>query len=379
VAENLAKRDYYEVLGLAKGAGQDEIKKAYRKLAIQFHPDKNAGDKEAEERFKEATEAYEVLSDAKKRQAYDQFGFAGVDSAAGGMGHDYSTVFRDFEDIFGDMGGIFESFFGGGARGGRRGGSPGVRRGSDLRFNLEITFKEAVFGTKKEILYTRKVVCSACKGSGAEAGSQKQVCPTCGGTGQVRRSSGFFSIASPCSTCGGEGHVLEHPCRSCAGTGLDKKKQKIKVTIPAGIETGRRINIPEQGDAGPNGGSYGDLYVYINVKPHEFFERDGADIYCAVPISISQAALGAEIHVNNLEDKRIKVKIPPGSQTGKVLRLRGEGIPVLNSPNRRGDMYIKIVVQVPTKLSSRAKDLLKDFAVENGEEDNPKPIPLAEL
>ena len=372
----MAKRDYYDVLGLAKGAGQDEIKKAYRKLAIQFHPDKNAGNKEAEERFKEATEAYEVLGDSKKRQAYDQFGFAGVDGATGGMGHDYSSVFRDFEDIFGDMGGIFETFFGGSAK---HRGSAGVHRGSDLRFNLDITFKEAAFGVKKEITYIRKVLCSPCSGTGAEPGSQRQVCPTCHGTGQVRRSSGFFSIASPCSTCGGEGHVLDHPCRSCAGTGRDKKKQKIKVTIPAGIESGRRINIPEQGDAGLSGGGYGDLYVYINVGSHVFFERDGADIYCAIPISISQATLGTEIYVNNLEDKRIRVKVPPGTQNGKVLRLRSEGIPVLNHPSRRGDMYIKVVVRIPSRLSGRAKDLLREFAVENGEENNPKPIPLSEF
>ena len=374
----MAKRDYYDVLGLAKEAGQDEIKKAYRKLAIQFHPDKNAGNKEAEERFKEATEAYEVLSDSQKRQAYDQFGFAGVDGAAGGMGHDYSSVFRDFEDIFGDMGGIFDNFFGSSSRARRR-GSTGVHRGSDLRVNLDITFKEAVFGIKKEIAYTRKVLCSPCSGTGAEPGSRRQVCPTCQGTGQVRRSSGFFSIASPCSTCGGEGHVLDHPCRSCAGTGLDKKKQKIKVSIPPGIESGRRINIPEQGDAGLSGGGYGDLYVYINVGDHDFFERDGADIYCAIPISISQAAMGAEIYVNNLEDKRIRVKIPQATQNGKVLRLRSEGVPVLNHSSRRGDMYIKIVVRIPSRLSGRAKELLREFAVENGEESNPKPIPLSEL
>ena len=375
----MAKRDYYEVLGVAKNAQADEIKKAYRKLAIQFHPDKNAGNKDAEEKFKEATEAYEVLGDEKKRSAYDRFGFAGVEGAAGG-GHDYSTVYRDFEDIFGDMGGIFESFFGGGrSRRSGGGGGAGVQRGSDLRFNLDITFKEAAFGTKKDISYTHRVHCASCGGSGAESGSQKQVCPTCGGTGQVRRSSGFFSIASPCSTCGGDGYVIDNPCRVCSGTGLEKKKQKIKVTIPAGIESGRRISIPKQGDAGPNGGPAGDLYVYFNVQPHEYFERDGADIYCALGISITQAALGAEIQVNNLEDRKVKVKIPSGTQNGKILRLRNEGLPVLNNPGHRGDLYIKIMVKIPTKLSGREKDILKDFAAVSGENLSPDPIPLSEL
>ncbi|MBI9103329.1 MAG: molecular chaperone DnaJ [Spirochaetales bacterium] len=376
----MAKRDYYEVLGVEKTATKDEIKKAYRKQAIQFHPDKNEGNKAAEEKFKAATEAYEVLSDEKKRSSYDQFGFAGVDGAAGG-GHDYSTVYRDFEDIFGDMGGIFESFFGGGStRGGRRtGGGNSVQRGADLRFNLDVTFKEAVFGTKKDISYSHKVHCSQCGGTGAESGSQKQTCPTCGGAGQVRRSSGFFSIASPCSTCGGDGSVIENPCRACAGKGLDKKKQKIKITIPAGIESGRRISIPGQGDAGPNGGPKGDLFVYFDVQPHSHFERDGADIYCALPISISQAALGGEVFIENLEEKKIKVKIPSGTQNNKILRLKNEGAPVLNNPGKRGDLYIKIIVQVPARMSSKAKELLKEFAAVNGEETNPELISLSDL
>ncbi len=375
----MAKRDYYELLEVEKTASKDEIKKAYRKQAIQFHPDKNAGNKEAEEKFKAATEAYEVLSDEKKRSAYDRFGFAGVEGAGGG-GHDYSTVYRDFEDIFGDMGGIFESFFGGGSTRSRRsGGGPSVQRGSDLRFNLEITFKDAVFGTKKDISYSRRVHCPQCKGSGAESGSQKQTCPTCSGTGQVRRSSGFFSIASPCSTCSGEGYVIENPCRSCSGSGLLKKKQKIKITIPPGIESGRRISIPGQGDAGANGGPSGDLYVYFNAQPHSYFERDGADIYCALPISISQASLGGDVYVNNLEEKKVKVKIPSGTQNGKILRLRNEGVPVLNNPGKRGDLYIKIIVKVPAKLSSKAKEILKEFSAVNGEDSSPELISLSEL
>ena len=375
----MAKRDYYEVLGIEKTASKDEIKKAYRKQAVQFHPDKNAGDKEAEEKFKAATEAYEVLSDEKKRAAYDKFGFAGVEGAAGG-GHDYSTVYRDFEDIFGDMGSIFESFFGSGSTRTRRsGGGPSVHRGSDLRFNLDISFKEAVFGTKKDISYSHRIHCPQCGGSGAEAGGKRQTCPSCGGTGQVRRSSGFFSIASPCSTCGGEGSIIDNPCRACAGTGLTKKKQKIKITIPAGIESGRRISIPGQGDAGPNGGPKGDLFVYFNVQPHSHFERDGADLYCALPISISQAALGAEVFIDNLEDRKIKVKIPSGTQTGKMLRLRNEGAPVLNHPGKKGDLYIKVMVQVPSKMSSKAKELLKEFAAVNGEETNPNLMALSDI
>ena len=373
----MAKRDYYEVLGVSKDSSLDEIKKAYRKLAVQYHPDKNAGNKDAEEKFKEATEAYEVLADPKKRQTYDQFGFAGVEGMGGAGGsHDYSTVFRDFEDIFGDFSGIFDSFFGGGRR---RSSRDSIRRGSDLRYNLEITFKEAVFGTKKEISFTKNTSCPACKGSGAEKGSGKKVCPTCGGSGQVRRSSGFFSIASPCPTCSGEGYVIDNPCRECGGSGLAKKKQKIKVTIPPGIESGKRINIPGQGEAGPNGGPAGDLYVYISVKPHEYFERDNTDIYCVIPISITQAALGTEIFVTTIDEKKVKVKIPSGTQNGKILRLRNEGIPYLHNANRRGDMYIKIMVKIPVRINAKAKTLLQEIAEIQGEESNPKPISLAEL
>ncbi len=373
----MAKRDYYEVLGVPKGASGDEIKKAYRKLAVKYHPDKNQGNKEAEEKFKEATEAYEVLSDDQKRQAYDQFGFAGVEGMGGG--HDYSHVYHDFEDIFGDFGGIFDSFFGGGKR--RGGGSRGSsrNRGSDLRYNLNIPFKDAVFGTKVQISYSRHVSCSSCGGSGAESGGGRKVCPTCGGSGQVRRSSGFFSIASPCPTCGGDGFVIDNPCRVCHGTGVVQKNQKIKVTIPPGIESGKRINIPGQGDAGPNGGPAGDLYVYINVEPHKYFERDGADIYCVIPISFTQAALGAEIQVETIDEKKVKLKVPPGTQNGKILRLKGEGIPYLHNADRRGDMYIKLRVVIPKRLSSREKALLKEFAQLENPVPNPKPIPLSSL
>lgn len=367
---------------MPKGASKDEIKKAYRKLAVKYHPDRNPGDTKAEELFKEASEAYEVLSDDKKRQAYDQFGFAGLEGMGGGAGsggQGFGGGFHDFEDIFGDFSDIFGSFFGGG--GGRRGGGSGrsARRGADLRYNLDISFKDAVFGTKVEVSYERHVTCPSCGGNGAETGSGKKVCPTCGGSGQVRRSSGFFSIASPCPTCNGEGHIIENPCEMCKGSGVITKKQKIKVTIPPGIESGKRINIPGQGDAGPNGGPAGDLFVYVRVQPHEFFERHGDDVYCVVPVSFTQAALGAEIMVPTLEGKKVKMKIPSGTQNGKILRLKNEGIPHLHNSNRRGDLYIKIRVEVPKKLSSRSKELLKELSDLEGENKSPNPVPLSEL
>ena len=378
----MAKRDYYEVLGVAKGASRDEIKKAYRRLAVQFHPDRNPGNKQAEEKFKEATEAYEVLADERKRQAYDQFGFAGLE----GMGfdaHDFSSVFRDFEDIFDGFNftSFFDSFFGGGRSRSRRGGGrSSARRGSDLRYELEISFADAVFGKKEEITFNRSESCEACDGSGADRGSGKKVCPTCGGAGQVRRSSGFFSIATPCPTCNGEGEIIERPCSVCAGRGLVSRRRTIKVTIPAGIETGKRISIPGHGDGGINGGPPGDLYVYIRVHPHEYFERNGNDLYCVIPISVSQAALGAEIYVSTLEDSRkVKVKIPPGTQNGKMLRLKAEGVPYLRSPDRRGDLYIRILVEIPTKITGKARSLLRELGQITGENSDPHPVRLSDL
>jgi len=379
----MAKRDYYEVLGLQKGASADEIKKAYRKLAVKYHPDKNQGNKEAEEKFKEGTEAYEVLSDPKKKTAYDQFGFAGVEGMGGGgpgggFGGFGGAAARDFEDLFGGFGDIFDSFFGGGVGGGARRRSQG-HRGNDLRYDLEITFKEAVFGTKKEISFKRDASCDVCNGSGAKSGTGKKTCPTCGGSGQVRRSSGFFSIASACPSCKGEGYIIEDPCNKCYGTGAVQKTQKIKVTIPAGIDHGKRIRIEGQGDAGQMGGGPGDLYVVILVRGHEHFERNGNDIYCMIPVSITQASLGADIQVETLDEKKVKLKIPPGTQTGKVLRLRGEGIPYLHNDSKRGDMYIKIRVEVPDKLSSKAKKLLQELSDELGEEGRPNPVKLSDI
>ncbi|MDR2101061.1 MAG: molecular chaperone DnaJ [Treponema sp.] len=375
----MAKRDYYEVLGVQKNASKDDIKKAYRKLAIQYHPDKNPGNKEAEEKFKEATEAYEILADDQKKAAYDQFGFAGVEGMSGG-GQDFSSTFRGFEDIFGDFSGIFDTFFGSGGgnrfRGGSSGGPGGARQGANLRYDIEIPFKDAVFGTKIEIQYSRNETCPVCKGSGAANGTGKKVCPTCAGSGQVRHSQGFFSVASPCPTCGGEGYIIEQPCKECGGSGTQKKRQKIVVTIPAGVENGKRVVVSRQGDAGANGGPPGDLYVFIRVKPHEYFERQDLDLYCAVPISITQASLGADIHVSTLEGKTIKVKVPPGIQNGKMLRIREEGVP---AGGRRGNLYIKLMIQIPTKLSKRGRELMEELSRTEGENDSPRPLSLSEL
>lgn len=369
------KRDYYDVLGVQKGASKDEIKKGYRKLAVLYHPDKNPGDKQAEEKFKEATEAYEVLADDQKRQIYDQYGHAGLEGMGGGGGYD-PNAFQGFEDIFGDFSGIFENLFGGGTRR-RSNGHSGVSQGASLRYDLQISFQDAVYGTKAEVQYSRNEACSACKGTGASGGSGRKMCSTCQGAGQVRHSSGFFSIASPCPTCHGEGTIIENPCKECGGTGTQKKRQKILVTIPPGVEDGKKISIPRQGDVGANGGPYGDLYVFIRVKPHAWFERSGADLYCAIPISITQASLGSEITVAALDGKQLRLKIPAGTQNGKLLRIREEGVPV--SGARKGDLYIKIIVQVPTKLSSRAKTLLEEVAKLEGENAAPTPVPLEEL
>ena len=371
----MAKRDYYEVLGVQKDASKDDIKKAYRKLAIQYHPDKNPGNKEAEEKFKEATEAYEILADDKKKQAYDQFGFDGVEGMGGSSAHDFSQAFRGFEDIFGggDFSGIFDTIFGGG---GSRRSSGGPRQGANLRYDIEIPFKDAVFGTKVEIQYSRNDSCPACKGSGAASGAGRKVCPTCRGTGQIRQSAGFFQMSSPCPSCGGQGEIIEKPCHECGGSGTQKKRQKIMVTIPPGIGNGKRVVVSHQGDAGPSGGPPGDLYVFIRVKPHEFFERQDENLYFAIPISVTQASLGAEIQVPTLDSKTIKVKVPAGIQSGKMLRIRNEGVPVAG---RRGDLYIKLMVQVPAKLSRRGRELMEELSRVEGENNNPRPIPLSEL
>ncbi len=371
----MAKRDYYEVLGVQKGASKDEVKKGYRKLAVQYHPDKNPGDKEAEEKFKEATEAYEVLSDEQKRPIYDQYGHAGLDGMGGGGG--YSHAYSDFGDIFGGgFGDIFENLFGGG--GGRSSRQQHSGQGASLRYDLEISFKDAVYGTKQEISFQHNEVCDVCKGSGGEAGSSRKTCPTCNGAGQVRQSAGFFSVAQTCPTCRGEGTTIDKPCKNCGGSCVEKKRKKIAVTIPAGVDDGKRITISGHGDAGKNGAPSGDLIIILHVARHKHFERSRNDLYCAVPISMTQAALGADVFITTLDDKKIKMKIPAGTQHGKMLRIKEEGVPYVNS-SRKGDMYIKIIVEVPTKISGKAKKLLEEFSKMEGEVDSPKPVSLSEL
>ena len=373
----MAKRDYYEVLGVQKSATKDEIKKGYRKLAIQYHPDKNPGNKEAEDKFKEATEAYEVLSDDEKRQIYDQYGFAGLDGMGGGGAGGFNAGnFRDFDDIFGDFGSVFEGFFGGGSRRSSRTNEPG--QGANLRYDLEISFQEAVFGTKCEISFTHDETCSTCNGTGGAKGSSRKTCPTCQGAGQVRRSAGFFSVAQPCPACHGAGSVIDNPCNDCSGTGVKSKKKKILVTIPAGVDDGKRIAIPRQGNVGRNGGAPGDLFVFIHVKPHESFERSGQDLYCAIPVTVPQAALGTDLYVTALDGKKIKVKIPAGIQNGKLLRLKDEGVPIINS-NKKGDLYIKVIIQTPSRLSQKEKNLYEELEKLEGASTSPKLMKLSEI
>jgi molecular chaperone DnaJ len=372
------KRDYYEVLGVQKNATKDEIKKGYRKLAVQFHPDKNPGNKEAESKFKEATEAYEVLSDDQKRQAYDQFGFDGI---AGMDSGGYSHAFHDFSDLFsggGFSGSGFSSFFeemmGGG--GSRRHDPDAPQQGDSLRYDLEISFTDAVFGSKAEINFQHHETCDVCHGTGGENGAKRKTCPTCQGTGQIRRSAGFFSIAQPCHVCRGAGTVIEKRCKACGGEGVQVKRKKVLVTIPPGVDNGKRINIPHLGDAGPNNGPAGDLVVFVHVASHKYFERDGSNLYCAVPISVTQAMLGAELFIATLDNRKIKIMIPSGTQHGKLLRVKGEGVP---SGMGKGDLYIKIQVTVPERLSDKQKSLLTEFAQYEKASASPEPIALSSM
>lgn len=368
------KRDYYEVLGVAKDATPEQIKKAFHKQALANHPDTHPGDKEAEQRFKEATEAYEVLSDPKKRQAYDQYGFAGIDGA-GGMGHDFSGVYNnpDFQDIFGGGGfeDIFSQFFGGGAS---RARSRGPAQGASLRYNATLDFKDALFGTKLDVSYVHNVVCDTCHGSGSSDGSGMQTCPVCHGTGQMRHSNGFFSVATTCQNCGGTGQVVQNPCKNCGGTGVMRKQTKLRVTIPAGVDNGSRITLRGMGDAGEHGGPSGDLVVFISVRPDKYFVRQGNDLYLQIPVSMTQAALGSDIMIKGIDDKEMKVTIPAGTQSGKLLRLRGQGAPKLNSTDR-GDLYVKIQVDTPKLgLNLKARNLMKQLSEALGENSNPTPV-----
>jgi molecular chaperone DnaJ len=353
----MAKRDYYEVLGVAKDASDDDIKKAYRKLAMKFHPDRNPDDKSAEEKFKEVKEAYEMLSDNQKRGAYDRYGHAGVDpSAAGGPGgFGGAQGFEGFGDAFG---GIFDEIFGGG-RGGGGGGGSRVYRGSDLRYNLEISLEEAARGVEKTIRIPIQEECGTCHGSGAKPGTQPKTCPTCGGAGQVRMQQGFFSIQQTCPKCHGSGRIITDPCGDCHGAGHVKKQKTLEVKIPAGSSEGLRLRHTGLGEPGVNGGPSGDLYVEIHIRKHAVFERDGDDLHCEMPISFVTAALGGEIDIPTL-DGAASIKIPAETQTGKVFRLRGKGIRNVRS-GYHGDLYCHVFIETPVKLNDKQKELLREF------------------
>jgi molecular chaperone DnaJ len=355
----VSKRDYYEVLGIERTVTIEEIKKSYRKLAVKFHPDKNPGDKTAEEKFKEIGEAYEVLSDAQKRAAYDQYGHAAFDRRAGGFargsGGGFHDPFEVFREVFGGGGNIFDELFGGG-----RHDPTQPQRGDDLRYDMEITFNEAVHGCEKEITVTKPERCDVCDGSGAEAGSRAKTCPTCGGRGQVISARGIFSIAQTCPQCQGAGRVIEKPCRACHGAGRRDRPTKITLRIPAGVDTGSRLRSSGNGEAGTRGGPPGDLYVVLHVKPHEIFQRDGDDLLCEVPVSFVQATLGAQIEVPALTGK-VEIKIPPGTQPGTMFRLKGKGVKNVQGYGH-GDLHVRITVEVPTHLNAAQKAKLEEFS-----------------
>lgn len=360
------KRDYYEILGVQKNSSKDEIKKAYRKLAMQYHPDKNPDNKEAEAKFKEASEAAEVLLDDDKKGRYDQFGHAGVNGQGGfGGGGFQQGDFGDFGDIFGD---IFGDMLGGRGRG--RGGRRSTGRpGDDLQMGIDVDFSEAAFGTEKTISLTKNVKCDTCNGSGAKAGSSPTTCDYCNGHGEVRRQQGFFTVSSTCPKCNGSGQMIKDPCGTCHGQGKKKKKVDLQLKVPAGIDQGQRLKLSGEGDAGTNGGPNGDLYVVINIRPHEIFERDEFDVHCTVPISFSKAALGAEMEVPTLSGK-VALKIPAGTQSGVKMRLKGKGIQRLGGYGI-GDQIVTVQVETPTKLSSEQKELFQRLAEV---EDNSNPM-----
>jgi len=356
----VSKRDYYEVLGVQRGASDEEIKKAYRKLAVKFHPDKNPGDKTAEEKFKELGEAYEVLSEPQKRAAYNQYGHAAFDarrraSRGGSDFHDPFDIFREVFSQQGAGGSSFDDLFGGG-----RANSGGVSRGADLRYDLEITFDEAARGCEKQISVSKLDVCETCGGSGGEAGARQQTCQMCGGRGQVISSRGIFSIAQTCPRCEGAGRTVDKPCRTCHGSGQHERTSKITLRIPPGVDNGSRLRSSGNGEEGKRGGSPGDLYVIIHVKAHEIFHRDGDDLLCEVPISFPTAALGGEIEVPTL-DGSAKIRVPAETHTGKVFRLRGKGIRNVHG-HGHGDLHVQVVVEVPAKLNAEQRAKLKEFA-----------------
>lgn len=370
-----AKRDYYEVLGVGKEADETEIKKAYRKLAVKYHPDKNPGDKTAEEKFKELGEAYEVLGHPEKRAAYDRYGhrafepgagFGGGGGFGGGMHVDPFEIFRE---VFGGSG-IFDEFFGGGGGGGR-GGRDSTRRGSDLRYDMELSFEEAVFGCEKDIRVRKAAPCGECGGSGAAAGSRKVGCPTCAGSGHVRASvGGFISMLQTCPRCQGSGNIVDKPCAKCGGAGRAEQAAVVKLRVPPGVDTGTRLRSAGEGEAGMRGGEPGDLYVVLHVQEHPVFKRDGQDLYCEVPIPFTTAALGGEVKVPTLTGPAT-IRIPAGTQGGKVLRLRGKGIPSLRGAGV-GDLHVGLVVEVPTRLTKEQRTLLENFARASGGDTYPQ-------
>ena len=361
----MSKRDYYEVLGLSKGASADEIKKGYRSKAKELHPDRNTSDPSAESKFKEANEAYDVLKDPERKAAYDRFGHAAFEGGMGGGGGqrqgDFSSAFSDvFDDLFGD-------FIGGGQRGG---GRSRASRGSDLRYNLEISLEDAYSGLQKSINVPTSVQCSPCNGSGAAGGSEPSTCPTCSGMGKVRASQGFFTVERTCPSCSGMGQVISNPCSSCGGQGRSNKDRSLSVNVPAGVETGTRIRLSNEGEAGLRGGPAGDLYIFIEVREHKIFQRDWNSLFCRIPVSMSGAALGGDIEVPTMDGGRSRVKIQAGSQSGRQMRLRGKGMPAIKSA-QKGDMFIEIAVETPVNLTSKQRDLLREFEALS-EDNNPE-------
>ncbi|CTQ32766.1 molecular chaperone DnaJ [Jannaschia rubra] len=357
----MAKRDYYETLGVSKGADADEIKKAYRRKARELHPDRNSGNPDAEGQFKEANEAYEILKDPNRKAAYDRYGHAAFEGGMGGPrpgAHaagqgDFASAFSDvFEDLFGD-------FMGGGARGGG-GGRPRATRGSDLRYNMRITLEEAFSGLQKTITVPTAVRCGTCDGKGTEGASEPATCPTCAGMGKVRAQQGFFTVERTCPTCSGAGQIIKNPCKTCGGGGRVEKERQLSVNIPTGVETGTRIRLSGEGEAGLRGGPTGDLYIFIEVQDHALFQRDGVNLYCRVPVAMSTAALGGEVEVPTIDGGRSRVKVPAGSQTGRQMRLRSKGMPALRGGGS-GDMMIELSVETPVNLTQRQKEILREF------------------
>jgi len=358
----MSKRDYYEVLGVSRGCTEVELKAAFRKLAMQHHPDRNPGDGDCDHRFKEINEAYDVLKDGDKRAAYDRFGHAAFEHGGMGGGHGFGA---DFGSTFAD---IFEGIFG---MGSVRGRSSGRERGSDLRYNMEISLDEAFIGKTAQIRIPTSVICEACSGSGAKAGTKPKPCATCSGAGKIRHAQGFFTLERTCPTCQGRGQVIDDPCKVCGGGGRVTRERTLSVNIPAGVEDGTRIRLAGEGEAGLRGGPAGDLYIFLEVTPHEFFQRDGADLHCRVPISMASAALGGEFEVPAIDGSKVRVKVPPGTQTGRRFRLTSKGMPVLRS-KQTGDMYVQVAVETPQNLTKRQRELLAEFEKLSSETTQPE-------